>query len=158
MQRVVFDIHSLVSEKLGRQAWDKYKASHSEWVKPDAPYDSVLVKEPSYDTFKKRMILNDTEPVCGHDVLLLMTVLASRVTPETKWHFLLFASTAALALQAVRNGPLQRLGVLLESACVKLRQGDGSGFREAFVEVIGSDPEPKMRLMVAGACVSGTCV
>ena len=158
MQHVVYDIHSLVSEKLARQAWDTYKATYPEWVKPDAPYDSILVKAPTYDTFKKRMILNDTEPVCSHDVLLLMTVLASRITPDTRWNFLLFASSTALALQAVRNGPLQRLGVLLEAACVKLRQGDGSGFRDAFVEVIGTDPEPKMRLMVAGACVSGTCV
>lgn len=158
MLRVVYDIHSLVSEKLQRQAWDKYKAAHAEWVRPDAPYDSLLLREPSFDTFKKRMMLNDTEPVCGHDVLLLMTVLASRTTPETRWNFLLFASSTALALQAVKNGPLQRLGVLLENACVSMRRGNTSGFRDAFVEIIGTDPEPKMRLMVAGACASGTCV
>ena len=159
VQRVVYDIHSLVSEKLERQAWDKYKAAHSQWIHPDAPYDSVLAKAPTYDTFKKRMVLCDTEPVGGHDVLLLMTVLSTRITPETRWHFLLFASTTALALQAVNNASLQRIGVLLETACKQLHQGSGvGGFRDAFVECIGSDPEPKMRLMVAGACVSGTCV
>lgn len=159
MQRVVYDIHALVSEKLERQAWDKYKATHSQWIHPDAPYDSILVKAPTYDTFKKRMILCNTEPVVGHDVLLLMTAMSTRITPDTRWNFLLFASTTALALQGVRNGPLQRIGVLLETACKQLHQGGGVGaFRDAFIEIIGIDPEPKMKLMVAGACVSGTCV
>lgn len=160
MLRVVYDIHSLVSEKLARQTWDKYKAAHPQWVKPDAPFDPILVKTPTYDTFKKRMILSDTEPVNGHDVLLLMTALASRTTSDTRWHFLLFASCTALALQAVKkNVSLQRIGVLLETACKQLRQEESmGGFRDAFVEVIGSEPDAKLRMMVAGACVSGTCV
>ena len=163
LTRLVYDLHNKVSAKLAAQQWSELQRVHGLAI----PFDSVrtyIIKAPTYDTFLKRLILQDTEPVNGHDVALLIAAFAGRVTAATQWNFLLFASSVSVALGVIQNARLQELSALLTDACRVYRANGMSGgklFADAYVRFTRTSHEvleKKLYLMRAGVCAAGTCV
>ena len=163
--KMVYDLHNKVNDKLAMQRW----ATAQKTLSLTTPYKDVaeyISKVPTFDTFLKRQILYDSEPVNGHDVALLIAVLAQRIEPATKWNFLLFASSVAVALGKIKNKHLNLLSDLLTAECLQLRKfmsGDlmPGNFSNVYTTFTGMSPETlakKMHLMKAGVCAAGTCV